>query len=53
LAGVGTIVTTASLSGKTELKGYSATHVIARQAGNVEQQVRAIVSDKLMYVLDC
>jgi NADPH2:quinone reductase len=53
LAGVGTIVTTASLSGREELKAFGATHVMARQAKDVEEQIRKIVGDELMYVLDC
>jgi NADPH2:quinone reductase len=53
LAGVGTIVTTASLSGEGELKAFGAMHIIARQASDVEEQVREIVGDELMYVLDC
>lgn len=53
LAGVGTIVTTASLSGEAELKIYGATHVIARQTPDVEEQVRSIVGDDLVYILDC
>ena len=53
LAGVGTIVTTASLSGEEELKVHGATHAVARQVKDVEEQVRAIVGDDLVYVLDC
>ena len=52
LAGIGTIITTASLSGAEELKSYGATHVIARQAPDIEEQVRAIVGDELLYVYD-
>ena len=37
LVGAGTIVTTASLSGKEELKGYGATHIIFHQANDVEE----------------
>jgi NADPH:quinone reductase len=53
LAGVGMIVTTASLSGEEELKRLGATHVVARQADDVVDQVRGIVGDELVYVLDC
>lgn len=52
IAGIGTIITTASLSSAEELKSYGASHVIARQAPNVEEQVRAIVGDELLYVYD-
>lgn len=51
-AGIGTIITTASLSSDEELKSYGATHVIARQAPDIEKQVRAIVGDELLYVYD-
>ena len=52
LAGIGTIITTASLSGAEELKSYGATHVISRQASDIEKQVRDIVGDELLYVYD-
>jgi NADPH2:quinone reductase len=52
IAGIGTIITTASLSSAEELKVYGATHVIARQAPDIEEQVRAIVGDELLYVYD-
>jgi NADPH2:quinone reductase len=52
LAGIGTIITTASISGAEELKSYGATHVIARQAPDIEEQVRAIIGDELLYVYD-
>lgn len=43
VAAVRTIITIASLSGAEGLKIYSATHVIARQAPNIEDKVRQIV----------
>lgn len=52
IAGIGTIIATASLSSAEELKSYGATHVIARQAPNIEEQVRAIAGDELLYVYD-
>jgi NADPH2:quinone reductase len=52
LAGIGTIITTASLSGAEELESLGATHVIARQAPDIEKQVRAIVADELLYVYE-
>ncbi|TVY59634.1 Chloroplast envelope quinone oxidoreductase-like protein [Lachnellula suecica] len=54
LAGIGTIITTASLAGEEELRGYGATHVIDRKLSDeeVEKQVRAIVGDELLHVYD-
>jgi len=52
IARVGTIITTASLAGEAELKAYGATHVIDRKASDIEQQVRSIVDDELLYVFD-
>lgn len=52
LAGVGTIIAVASLSGEAELKGYGATHVIDRKAVDIEAQVRGIVGDELLFVYD-
>ncbi|KAK9477589.1 chaperonin 10-like protein [Lipomyces japonicus] len=52
IAGIGTIVVTASVPGNDDLKQYGATHVIDRQASNVETQVRDIVGDDLVYVYD-
>jgi NADPH2:quinone reductase len=52
IANIGTIIAIASLSGAEELKSLGATHVIARQAPNIEEQVRAIVGDELLYVYD-
>lgn len=52
IAGIGTIITTASLSRSAILKEFGATHVIARQDQDVGSQVRQIVGDDLVYVLD-
>ncbi|EXJ85245.1 hypothetical protein A1O3_05920 [Capronia epimyces CBS 606.96] len=52
VAGVGTIVAVASPSNTAELKGYGATHVVARQDEDIRGQVRAIVGDDLLYVYD-
>jgi NADPH2:quinone reductase len=52
IAGIGTIIATASLTGAEELKSYGATHVIARQAPDMEDQVRQIVGDDLFYMYD-
>jgi NADPH2:quinone reductase len=51
-AGIGTIITIASLSSAEELKSYGATHVIARQAPDIEKQIRDIVGDELLYVYE-
>lgn len=52
IAGIGTIIAVASLSGQVELKELGATHIISRQAPDIESQVREIVGDKLLYVYD-
>ncbi|KAJ6024222.1 Dehydrogenase [Penicillium herquei] len=52
LAGIGTIIAIASPSSKEILEQYGATHLIARQDANIEEQVRAIVGDELLYVYD-
>lgn len=52
LAGVGTIIAIASPSGAALLKSFGATHVIARQDSDIEDQVRRIVGDELLYVYD-
>lgn len=52
LAGIGTIVVIADPANKDLLKEFGATHVIARQDMNVEEQVRGIVGDDLQYVYD-
>lgn len=55
LAGIGTIITVASKNGERVLKSLGATHVIDRHASNdeIEGQVREIVGDELIYVVDC
>lgn len=50
LAGIGTIIITASPSSAVLLKSFGATHVIARQDPDIEEQVRRIVGDELLYV---
>jgi NADPH:quinone reductase-like Zn-dependent oxidoreductase len=50
---VRTIIATASASHRKELKGYGATHFVARQAEIVEKQVRAIGAEDLVHVFDC
>jgi NADPH2:quinone reductase len=52
LAGIGIIITTASLSSAALLRSFGATHVIARQDPDIEEQVRHIVGDELLYVYD-
>ncbi|TVY48184.1 Dehydrogenase [Lachnellula occidentalis] len=56
IAGIGTIITTASLAGgaEAELKAFGATHVISRHApdADIEKQVRGIVGDELVQVYD-
>ena len=56
IAGIGTIITTASLAGgaEAELKAFGATHVISRHApaAEIEKQVRSIVGDELVHVYD-
>ena len=52
IAGIGTIIAIASLSNMAVLKEFGATHVIARQDPDIESQVRQIVGDDLIYVLD-
>ncbi len=52
LAGIGTIVTTASSSSAALLKSFGATHVIARQDLDIEDQVRRIVGDELIYAYE-
>ena len=52
LAGIGTIVVVASSSSAAELKSLGATHVIPRQDSDIEEQVRRIVGDELVYVYD-
>lgn len=52
IAGIGTIIAIASTSSTAELKSIGATHVVARQNTNIEEQVRQIVGDELLYVYD-
>jgi NADPH2:quinone reductase len=52
IAGIGTIIVTASASSAAELKDLGATHVITRTDSNIETQVRGIVGDELVYVYD-
>jgi NADPH2:quinone reductase len=52
ICGVGTIIAIASASGAELLKSLGATHVVARQAADIEAQVRNIVGDDLIYVYD-
>jgi NADPH2:quinone reductase len=54
IAGVGTIIAIASLSGKQELEELGATHVVSRHETDeeIEKQVRDIVGDELVYVYD-
>ncbi|KAF8865531.1 GroES-like protein [Acephala macrosclerotiorum] len=52
LAGIGTIITTASLRGEEELKRLGATHVIDRHAEDLVAQIRALTGDDLVYVYD-
>lgn len=51
-AGFGTIIAVASASSAELLKSLGATHVIARQDANIEEQVRAVVGDDLLCVYD-
>ncbi len=52
IAGIGTIITTASLSTEEELRGYGATHVLDRKASDLGAQIRALVGDDLIYLYD-
>ncbi len=52
IAGIGTIIAIASKSNEEVLKSYGATHVIARQDKHIEKQVRDVVGDDLIHVLD-
>jgi NADPH2:quinone reductase len=52
IAGIGTIIAVAGLAGQDRLKELGATHVISRQASDIESQVREIVGDELLYVYD-
>ncbi|TVY21197.1 Dehydrogenase orsE [Lachnellula arida] len=52
LAGVGIVIAIASPSGAELLKSFGATHVISRHDSDIEEQVRGIVGDELLYVFD-
>lgn len=52
IAGVGTIIAIASQSNEALLRSYGATHVIDRHGPDIESQVRALVGDDLVHVLD-
>ncbi|KAF7591417.1 hypothetical protein BBP40_001578 [Aspergillus hancockii] len=54
LAGFGKIITTAKVhnDGGQSLRELGATHVIDREAADVEDQIRAIVGDGLLYAFD-
>ncbi|KAJ6150957.1 Dehydrogenase [Penicillium chermesinum] len=52
VSGGGHIIVTASPSSTELLKSFGATHVISRHDSDVEEQVRAIVGDELLYVYD-
>ncbi|KAE8420940.1 GroES-like protein [Aspergillus pseudocaelatus] len=54
LAGFGKIITTAKIrnDGRQSLRDLGATHVIDREAADVEDQIRAIVGDELLYAFD-
>jgi NADPH2:quinone reductase len=52
IAGIGTIITTASIAGEAELKSLGATHVVDRKAPDMEEQLRKLVGDDLIYVYD-
>lgn len=52
IAGIGTIVAVASLSSAEKLKRLGATHVIDRRADDVNAEVRNVVDDDCIFVLD-
>ncbi|KAK5054491.1 hypothetical protein LTR84_001382 [Exophiala bonariae] len=52
IAGIGTIITTASASNSAILKDFGATHVITRQDADADSQIRKIVGDDLVHALD-
>ncbi|OAP60556.1 hypothetical protein AYL99_05558 [Fonsecaea erecta] len=53
--GMGTVVTVAGKHGESVLKSLGATHVIDRSIPDedIQRQVRNIVGDDLLYVIDC
>lgn len=54
LAGFGKIIATAKVhsDGGQSLRNFGATHIIDREASDVEDQIRALVGDKLLYAFD-
>lgn len=52
IAGIGTIIAIAAPSNTEALKAAGATHVISRHDADIESQVREIVGDDLVHVLD-
>ena len=54
LAGLGKIITTAKVRGDggQSLHDFGATHTVDGEAADVEDQIRALVGDELLYALD-
>ncbi|KAJ5099675.1 hypothetical protein N7532_006676 [Penicillium argentinense] len=54
LAGFGKIIATAKvrIDGGQSLRDFGATHIIDREAADVEDQIRAMVGDELLYAFD-
>jgi NADPH:quinone reductase-like Zn-dependent oxidoreductase len=54
LAGFGKIITTSKVrsDGGQSLRDFGATHIIDREAADVEDQIRALVGDDLLYAFD-
>ncbi|KAJ3099994.1 hypothetical protein HK100_004798 [Physocladia obscura] len=52
IAGFGKIIAIASASGANELLEFGATHVVDRNATNIESQVREIAGDKIMHIYE-
>lgn len=55
IAGIGTIIAVASISGEPELKDLGATHVIDRHSSKIVQEVQAAAggNEEVTYVYDC
>ncbi len=55
IAGIGTIIAVASISGETELKDLGATHVIDRYSSNIAPEVKAAAGgdEEVTHVYDC
>ncbi|KIX09255.1 uncharacterized protein Z518_00334 [Rhinocladiella mackenziei CBS 650.93] len=51
-AAIGTIIAIAAPSNSATLEEYGATHIISRHDSDIEDQVRRIVGDDLLYVHD-